>query len=65
MKNCLLRKETELAGCSVTYRFYVLRVVIRFTINQEYISKEVRGGWTKVNNEVIHRKRWGGFVERM
>lgn len=39
--------------------------MIRFTINQGYITKEVRGGWTKMNNEVIQRKRWGGFVERM
>ena len=65
MKKCLLRKETESAGCSVTYRFYVLRVVIRFTCNQEYISEEVTRGWTKMNTEVIHRERWGGFVERM
>jgi len=57
MKNCLLRKEMESAGCSVTNKFYVLRVVIRFTFNQEYITKEVTGSWTKMNTEIIHRKR--------
>jgi hypothetical protein len=51
---CCARKRGQQVVHVVTNLMFF--VVIRFAFNQECVSKEVTGGWTKLNNEVIHRR---------